>query len=290
VAEWLCVRAVASCGVDVDGDVLQAVTSWVQDMAADAGPCLEWYLGCRDIAFDKLEAWLADGWKRDPFASPQFEWLDFITPLPLLSVVGMEERLGARLPADLRRVLLEVGDVGMALFDSALGDMAVCCPGDWPLAGTPGSRSHVSSRGGGGGRWSVQLLVCVLCVFRVFHVFFCLFLLNEFCFCRPYSPPQVLRKWADLRGISILGSGGGGDSTRIGLVLRGPCRSQVWVVNSGAGGTVLLHRWDMRPRGHSSDMFQVLASSACMPCSFSEGNSSAQDSDGDVGGPAMGGW
>jgi hypothetical protein len=43
----------------------------------------------------------------------------------------MEAEAGIRLPPDLRRLLLEIGDVGQAIFSVPLLHVRAVCKGDW---------------------------------------------------------------------------------------------------------------------------------------------------------------
>jgi hypothetical protein len=72
----------------------------------------------RDVAFDALGAWLRGGWRWSDRQSRQLRALVGVTPVLWRKLYEFEEKARVALPADLRRLLLEVGDVGQALFGS----------------------------------------------------------------------------------------------------------------------------------------------------------------------------
>jgi len=135
----------------------------------------------RDVYFDALKQWLGGGWETCPHANPRLRHLRGLVPKTADEVESMEAEFGGRFPVDLRRTLLEVGDVGPALFREPLSALQVH-PGEWRW-----TASHECSLG------------------------------------------------ADRKGFfaggMFLGVGGGGDSSKLVLVINGPGRGQVWVTN-----------------------------------------------------------
>ena len=168
VAEWGC------GGVGMTLEVLMRVSH----AAAEVLPWRDWYIGSgRDDAMDALARWLGagGGWTEDAadWRRPAYYChLRDVSPVPLRAVLGMEGRLGQRLPSDLRRVLLEIGDIGMAVFGDALMHAPVHqLPGVWewtsrrtfnPESDTEPVEDVLGGSmllGAGGGYYSSQLLL-----------------------------------------------------------------------------------------------------------------------------------
>lgn len=84
----------------------------------------EWFMGSsRDHCFSVLGWWLREGWKTRQNAL-NLRHLMTLQPTSLDTLEAYERHVNATLPLDLRRVLLEVGDVGMALFGEHIIDFS----------------------------------------------------------------------------------------------------------------------------------------------------------------------
>jgi hypothetical protein len=121
VRQWL--RAFAGCGQNksvfwagmptMSLDTQKHLTTWLEDMVAEALPVDEWYFdGGREYHFERLRRWL-----RAPSVVTRRLPAGFadVEPVALGHLVVAQGP--HRLPADLRRLLLEVGDLGDTLLD-----------------------------------------------------------------------------------------------------------------------------------------------------------------------------
>lgn len=79
-----------------------------------------YFSGRRDACFAVLKEWLQGGWARVEPHSARLSQLTGVQRVPLHKVLELETATGVQLPVDLRRVLLEVGDVGLALFGQSI--------------------------------------------------------------------------------------------------------------------------------------------------------------------------
>ncbi len=81
--------------------------------------CWEWFSEAdhRDRSFEALEHWLRD---EAPSKSRQFVPLKSVRPVTVADVCLAELEMSVELPWDLRRLLLEFGDVGQAFFADSL--------------------------------------------------------------------------------------------------------------------------------------------------------------------------
>lgn len=146
VAEWPCVVELQTKGVQTTRRMLEEVRKWVRDTGADVGSCREWFLHHRDADFEKLEAWLYGGWEEEKGGRcpGSFGYLYELRPVPLSTVMDMETDLGGvRLPADLRRLLLEIGDVGHAVIGRDLTNSFLFA-GEWPYTDSSEVNGNVS--------------------------------------------------------------------------------------------------------------------------------------------------
>lgn len=96
-----------------------AVQAWARDMsdAVSTWPCM----ADRDDLFAALREWLRSGWKAR-YSDSGLKYLTGVaaTAETVRLLVDAEGVLGWRLPPDIRRVILECGDVGKAVFGTAL--------------------------------------------------------------------------------------------------------------------------------------------------------------------------
>lgn len=101
-------------------------TAHVMDIASQVLPWWDWHVsGQRDAAFQGIVQWFREGWWRDSLIPPlcRFRFLKGVTPV-------WPSALPRRFPVDLARLVLEVGDIGEALFFGPLLD-APFYPGEW---------------------------------------------------------------------------------------------------------------------------------------------------------------
>jgi hypothetical protein len=103
--------------------VADTIVQWLANAAAEVTPCSGWYLdGGREAAMLEILGTLGGG-------GP-----DIVYPVMMRTVLSMESRMGVRMPADLRRLLLEVGDCGIMLFGLPLvppTETHRLCAGKW---------------------------------------------------------------------------------------------------------------------------------------------------------------
>jgi hypothetical protein len=140
---------------DVPDDAVRALALWLSLRAAEEAGIFWWRAPLRDACFDGLSEWLRTQWTAAQPGTAAARCLPTVTRVGLGALRALEERTGVSLPLDLRRLLLEVGDVGEALFSLKLMDPANVVPGQWAVErtasnGDPLRGSHVLGAGGGG--------------------------------------------------------------------------------------------------------------------------------------------
>jgi hypothetical protein len=103
-----------------DPVVVNKAVMWLAVLAREWGCFSEdkWSDERRTQCFDDLGVWLRSGWKSlPPWKIGSLQRLSSVEPkVSLAALHQYEDRVGMILPLDLRRLLLEVGDVGTALF------------------------------------------------------------------------------------------------------------------------------------------------------------------------------
>lgn len=116
--------------VGMDDEAKARVMGWVASTAAEVLPWKQWHRRERDAAFCEIEAALCRGVRDGTF--PQMELVR------LGELCAAETLVGTRLPGDLRRILLELGDVCHTLFGSiVLLELSVrLVDGVWPFEKT----------------------------------------------------------------------------------------------------------------------------------------------------------
>jgi hypothetical protein len=122
-----------------DLDVVMWLSVLSREVLAPCGALSAWYCcggsdQClRDKMFERLGMWCRKGWKSlGPAWIRCFQSLSEAIGVPLDSVCRLQEQLGVALPGDLRRLLLEVGDVGVPLFGIPLiQSPPLWDPGQW---------------------------------------------------------------------------------------------------------------------------------------------------------------
>lgn len=99
------------------GDCLALVEAWLTNAVYERHNCAWADHEARDAAFDELKAWLQGGWRRgETRGMLHLRELVGVVPVPWRMLRDFQHRARMDLPTDLRRLLLEVGDVGKALF------------------------------------------------------------------------------------------------------------------------------------------------------------------------------
>jgi hypothetical protein len=115
-AEWLgdtVTVLTSSCFSKADDVLRRMVLDWVATTAAEVVPWKRWYCGDgRDASFGAVESLLRHG-----AGGVTLGRLEPVS-LPVERLLQVEAAMGTRLPGDLRRILLQVGDVGRILFGS----------------------------------------------------------------------------------------------------------------------------------------------------------------------------
>jgi hypothetical protein len=191
------------CPVTLSDPIVRHVQAWLRDMSAEVLPWEAWYCeGGREAAFAALAAWLGGGYRVNPYLIERMQELQNVQRVPLVDLLAAEARVWGRLPFDLRRVLLEIGNVMPVLF------------------GCDSSLMHWSKLPETEGPW----------LWDNARVGF------------SYKTDKIVRKLRTrllelglqdhgsvFQGSVSFGAGGGGYSTLLRLVMQGPCRGRVVV-------------------------------------------------------------
>jgi hypothetical protein len=118
-----------------DPVVVNKAVMWLAVLAREWGCFSEdkWSDERRTQCFDDLGVWLRSGWKSlPPWKIGSLQRLSSVEPkVSLAALHQYEDRVGMILPLDLRRLLLEVGDVGTALFGVPLLWKEALLAGPW---------------------------------------------------------------------------------------------------------------------------------------------------------------
>jgi hypothetical protein len=125
-ASWL--RELLTSPGPVEEAVARHALQWVKSTAAETRACAAWYVGPgRDASFRGLQ----QHWLGTP--APLHALRQDLAPCLLCDVLALEDAIKGRLPSDIRRVLLEIGDPGKAvnLFGAALAKPGRVFPGMW---------------------------------------------------------------------------------------------------------------------------------------------------------------
>lgn len=103
-----------------------ALDQILRTLAADILPVAEWHLSTgpngRDQCFATLRHRLSGGWTKHCWHDVRLRALLGLQRVSLRRLKEVETKTGVIVPGDLRRVLLEVGDVGKALFGQSILD------------------------------------------------------------------------------------------------------------------------------------------------------------------------
>lgn len=198
--------------VGVGEAVFGRMFQWVYNTASEMVDIADWYLSKdgRDADFAALLAWQLGGWEdNDNNCDADTRRLRHVRPVCIEDVLSYEATLGMRLPADFRRALLEIGDIGGAMFRR---DLLKPFVGKSPRFG-----------------WWPWRMSSMLGPVRVDDDGF------------PYRGQCAsFIDAAVLHGSLYLGAGGGSDSSYVVLVMTGECRGQVWSVDTNSAGVLEL--------------------------------------------------
>ncbi len=154
-----------------------AALGWIRCSAAEILPYEAWYLHDhhRDDSFHKLRQWVCTekmGGHSTVRRRHSYRHFASMGRASLKQVLGAERQIKCRLPADLRRVLLEIGDVGEAFFGRSILSFDAVFKGQWQLTSAVifTEDMHASFDyeemfsgslylGGGGGGYASQVLM-----------------------------------------------------------------------------------------------------------------------------------
>jgi hypothetical protein len=106
-------------------------------LSAMATEALPWHVSVhpRDECFDALSKWLRGGWASEMPDIAASRVLPRVKPVSLSDLLEFEKAAKTFLALDLRRLILEVGDVGEALFAVKLMSQCNVIPGQWLWSG-----------------------------------------------------------------------------------------------------------------------------------------------------------